>query len=338
MRRWRWWFAATLLLAALVLAALLLWRRGAAPGAAPAPVALTIATNTDYLGSCPVLAAQRQGYFAAEHLQVQVRPYSSGKAALAALLAQQADLATVAEIPVMFAALQGTPVQIFSTVYRTGQDHGVVARRDRGIRQASDLAGKRIGVSLSTSAHFALEVLLNRQRLDTGDVRLLNYPPEGLLAALQAGEVDAVSGWDPFLGEIEDQLGPVALRFSGPDVYESQYHMVGRRAYLARQAPAVRRLLRALAQGARYCGSHPQQVLAMLPRLSPSRRAALLAEWPAHHFGIELEQSLLLTLEDQARWAVKSGLGGEGAVPNFLDYLYLDGMLAVRPSAVSVIY
>ena len=213
MRHWRWWVGGTVLVALLALLALALWRRPAAVSLAPA--ALTIATNTAYLGSCPVLAAQRQGYFTNQQLQVRVLPYSSGKAALAALLAQQADYATVAEIPVMFAALRGAPVQIFSTIYHTGQDHGVVARRDRGIRQASDLAGKRIGVSLSTSAHFALDLLLNRQRLDSDDVQLRNYPPEGLLAALQSGEVDAVSGWDPFLGEIEDQLGPLAQRQGG---------------------------------------------------------------------------------------------------------------------------
>ncbi|MYM68653.1 ABC transporter substrate-binding protein [Pseudoduganella sp. FT55W] len=336
MRHWRWWVGGTVLVALLALLALALWRRPAAVSLAPA--ALTIATNTAYLGSCPVLAAQRQGYFTNQQLQVRVLPYSSGKAALAALLAQQADYATVAEIPVMFAALRGAPVQIFSTIYHTGQDHGVVARRDRGIRQASDLAGKRIGVSLSTSAHFALDLLLNRQRLDSDDVQLRNYPPEALLAALQSGEVDAVSGWDPFLGEIEDQLGPLALRFSGPDVYESQYHMVARRADLGLQPQLVQRLLQALWQGGRYCQQHPEQVLALLPRLSPSRRAAMLAEWPAHRFGIELEQSLLFTLEDQARWAVKSGLVSEAAPPNFLDYLYLDGMLAVRPSAVSVLH
>jgi NitT/TauT family transport system substrate-binding protein len=50
-------------------------------------------------------------------------------------------------------------------------------------------------------------VLLNRLRLDTDDVQLRNYAPDGLLPALQSGEVDAVSGWEPFLGLMEQQLG-----------------------------------------------------------------------------------------------------------------------------------
>ncbi|NVD75057.1 nitrate ABC transporter substrate-binding protein, partial [Duganella sp. BJB1802] len=63
-----------------------------------------------------------------------------------------------------------------------------------------------------------------------------------------------------------------------------------------------------------------------------------LAAWPAHHFGLELDQSLLLVLEDQSRWAIKAGLTGARAVPNFLDYIYLDGLKAVSPSEVTIIY
>lgn len=304
---------------------------------APAPtIALTIATNTEYLGTCPVMAAQAHGYFGAERLRVTLQPHSSGRQALNAVLAKRADLATVADIPVVFAALDGQPVQILATIFRTGQDHGLVARRDRGIARASDLIGKRIGVTLTTSGHFALEVLLNRQRLDTHDVTLVNYPPEGLLPALASGAVDAVSGWDPFLSGIEEALGVSTVRFSGRDVYESIYNIVALRAFLGRHPETAVRLLRALEQGERYCAEHPQQAVAFLPRMSPRGRAAALAAWPAHHFGLELDQSLLLVLEDQARWAIKGGLREGDRMPNFLDYIYLDGLKTVSPAAVTI--
>jgi hypothetical protein len=61
----------------------------------------------------------------------------------------------------------------------------------------------------------------------------------------------------------------------------------------------------ALAQGERYCREHPATAAAFLTRLSPEGRAALLAGWPSHHFRLELDQSLLLVLEDQSRWAIK---------------------------------
>ncbi|EJL91288.1 ABC-type nitrate/sulfonate/bicarbonate transport system, periplasmic component [Herbaspirillum sp. CF444] len=309
-----------------------------ADGPPPATESIIIATNTDYLGACPVMAAQNQGYFANHQLRVQLQPYSSGKQALSAVLSNKADMATVADIPIMFAALSGTPVQVFGTIFRTGQDHGLVARRDRGINQGSDLKGKRIGVTLTTSGHFALDVFLNRQRLDTRDVQLLNYPPDGLLQALVSGEVDAVSGWDPFLGLIQERLGAVALRLSGQDIYESIYNMVAPTLYLRQHPQTVIRLLQALEQGERFCRDQPAAASAFLSRLTPEGKAALLAGWSSHHFGLELDQSLLLVLEDQSRWAIKGGLSNARAVPNFLDYVYLDGMKAVSPSEVTIIY
>jgi NitT/TauT family transport system substrate-binding protein len=335
MSRRRYAVIATMLLLAVAAALLLAHYRAAAPAA---PDMLTIATNTDYVGTCPVVAAQREGYFLAHGLRVQLQPHSSGKQALNAMLARQADMATVADIPIMFAALNGTPVQIAATIFRTGQDHGVVARRDRGIRQGRDLEGKRIGVTLTTSGHFALEVFLNRQRLDTGEVRLRNYAPDRLLQALADGEVDAVSAWEPFLSQIEEKLGAQVVRFSGQDVYDSIYNLAAPGTYLREHPQVVVRLLRALEQGERFCRTQPERALAYMPQLSPQVRAAALAAWPAHQFALELDQSLLLVLEDQARWAIKSGLTDADIEPNFLEYVYLDGLKAVNPAKVTIIY
>ena len=302
------------------------------------PTTIVIATNTEYVGACPVLAAQAEGYFAGQQLAVQLQPYTSGRGALQAVIAKRADMATVADIPIMFFAMDAAPVQVVSTIFRTGSDHGLVARRDRGIVQPADLKGKRIGVTLATSGHFTLDVYLNRQRLDSGDVKLMNYPPDALAQALADGLVDAISGWDPFLAAAEESLGANAIRFTGADVYESIYNMVALSGYIQQHPQTMVRLLRALDQGERFCIRNPDAAVAFFPKLSPKGRAAMLAAWPAHHFGLALDQSLLLVLEDQARWAIKGELSKAREVPNFLDHVYMDGLKAVLPGEVTIIY
>jgi NitT/TauT family transport system substrate-binding protein len=327
-----------LLSAAVVTAGIGLWLALRPAGVAPPVQNIVIAANTDYVGVCAVMAAQKQGYFADRRIAVQVLPYSSGRQAMQAVVSNKADMATVADIPVMFAGLDNIPVQVLTTIFRTGQDHGLVARRDRGIAMPGDLKGKRIGVTLGTSGHFALEVFLNRQRLDTRDVELRNYAPEGLQQALADGVVDAIAGWDPFLGLAQEQLGANAVRFSGQDVYESIYNMVAPTRYVRQHPQTVIRLLQALEQGERFCRENPVAAIAFLPRLTAQGKAALLASWPSHHFGLELDQSLLLVLEDQSRWAIKGGLTAAREVPNFLDYIYVEGLKTVSPSDVTIIY
>jgi NitT/TauT family transport system substrate-binding protein len=326
------------MLVALICALAAAWQLAKHRAPPVATVSLTIATNTSYVGACPVVAAYKQGFFSTHNLQVTIAPYSSGKQALKAVIDEQADMATVADVPVVLAALEGKPVRILATIFRTGQDHGVVARKDRGIVRASDLRGRRIGVSLATSAHFALEVLLNFQRLDINDVVLVNYEPAQLLPAIASGAVDAVAGWEPFLTEVRDSLGAGAVSFSGEDIYESVYNLVALDKYLRKNPAAATALLMALNEGEIYCRTHPQQLTFLLPHLSHTASTAAVKQWSAYHFGLELDQSLLLTLEDQARWAINNKYAPSASMPNFLDHIYLDAIRKVTPSDVSILY
>ncbi|HEY1147576.1 MAG TPA: NrtA/SsuA/CpmA family ABC transporter substrate-binding protein [Pseudoduganella sp.] len=299
---------------------------------------LVIAVNTEYVGVCGVVAAQRQGYFANENLAVVVQPHSSGKSSMQAVLENRADLGTVADIPVMFAAVAGTPVRVVATLFRTEKDHGLVARRDHGITGPGSLKGKRVGVTQGTSAHFTLDVFLNWQRLSAKDITIVNYKPEALPEALYKGEVDAVAGWEPFLGEIRQQLGDNAVSFSGEDVYESIYNMVGMQQYVLAHPETVRRVLRALMNGNRYCRDNPEVMQPLLAATAKQSRESVLAAWPSYHFDIELDQGLVLALEDRARWAIRNRMAASDQMPNFLDYIYLDGLSAVAPNAVTIIH
>jgi NitT/TauT family transport system substrate-binding protein len=313
-----------------------LWIERRAP--TPPTQQLTIAANTEYVGACAVVAAQERGFFAAQGLQVSVLPFSSGKASLQAVLDGKADMATVADIPIVFAAMDGLPVKVVATLFRTGKDHGIVGRRDHGVVTPASLKGKRIGVTHGTSGHFTLDVFLNWQRMEGREVTMVNYKPEELGRALQSGEVDAISGWEPFLGATRKQLGDMAVSFSGEQAYESIYNLVALQRYIMERPDRVRRVLRALAEAGAYCERSPQEMHAILPSTAHLSRAEVLAAWPTYHFGLELDQSLLLALEDRARWAIRNNLGSSRDVPNFLDNMYLDGLGEVRPTAVTVIH
>ena len=314
-----------------------LWRQRIE--AAPGPLQqIVFAANTEYVGACAVLAAQQQGYFKVQGLAVRIEPFSSGKASLQAVLDGKADVATVADIPIVFAAMEGLPVKVLATLFRSGKDHGIVGRRDHGVITPASLRGKKVGVTHGTSGHFTLDVFLNWQRMDSGDVTMVNYKPEELPGALQRGEVDAISGWDPFLQAVRKTLGDAAVAFSGEQAYESIYNVVALRSFINGRPGVVRGLLHALAEGSAFCESQPARMHLALPATARLTRAEMLAAWPGYHFGLELDQALLLALEDRARWAIRNRLGAGAQMPNFLDHVHLDGLAQVRPAAVTIIH
>ena len=297
-----------------------------------------IAANTEYVGSCSVIVAQEKGYFTQEGILVNIQPYTSGKAAMEAITQKKADFGTVADIPVMFSGLNDGPVAVIATIFTGEKDHGIIGRKDKGVTVAANLKGKIIGVPLGTSAHFTLDALLNRQKLLPSEVKTRNYKPEDLSIALAEGDVDAIAIWEPFLGVAKARLGNNGIIFYGQDVYESIYNIIGVRSYISDHPETIRKILRALISGAKLCNENPDIAQEMVSKVTKIKIETLKTSWSSYRFDIVLDQGLILALEDEARWAIKNKMTSTIKMPNYLNSIYIDGLEAVRPSAVSVIH
>ena len=330
------------LIGACILAALLggyAWR-GQTPPAQPAgpPAPMTIAANTRYTGTGLVFIAHVQGYFAHEGLNITLQPYTTGKDALDAALEGRADLATVADIPIMFAVMKRHPVSIVATISTVEKDPGVIGRKDKGILTPADLHGKHIGVTLGTSGHFMLDALLIRQKLSTDDVTLHDLQPQELANALLQGDVDAVATWEPYLGALRTQLGANGMIFYSEGIYELPFNIAGTRDYVVNHPEIIKKFVRALVRAERLCRDEPDAASQIIASAINVSRENLQELWPSYRFSVTLDQSLLLTLEDETRWAIKNALTDRTNIPNYLDHFYLDALEAVTPAAVTVIH
>lgn len=56
-----------------------------------------------------------------------------------------------------------------------------------------------------------------------------------------------------------------------------------------------------------------------------------------HEYTLSLDQSLIVAMEDQARWMISNNLTKESTVPNFMDYIYEDALKKIKPRAVNII-
>ena len=48
--------------------------------------------------------------------------------------------------------------------------------------------------------------------------------------------------------------------------------------------------------------------------------------WSQNQYSLSLDQSLIVAMEDEARWMISNGLTTEKQVPDFLNYIYEDGL------------
>ncbi len=285
--------------------------------------------------SSAVYIAQEKGYFREEGLEVTLHNYISGHLGLNAMLAGKEDMATAGESPIARAALEGKPISVVATICEIDQAILVIARKDRGISSLSDLKGKKIGLAATSAADYFLHVFLTTNGMDPREVRIINMAPDKAVASLLKGEVDAVSTWSPHTSVLRDKLGDNALVLGDPGLYTLMWNLVAAPDYIKNNPERVRKLLRAIVRANRFITDSPGKARVASRQYIGTESPFLEKEWGNYRFLAVLDQSLILNMEDQARWMIKRE-GMRHRMPNFLDFIYTEGLNTVKPDAVRI--
>lgn len=284
-----------------------------------------------------VLVAHSRGLFSKHGLDVTLQDHSLGRSSLAAVNEGKADVTATPETPFVFAVLRGEPLKLLATIYGSGTNCVIVARRDRGIAVPSDLAGTRIGLPIGSAAHFMLDTYFTVHRVTEDRIELVNLRAEELVDAVASGRVDAVATFPPYSNQLRRMLGASAVTFDDPGAYSMTFNVVGT-AVLVKERPAVMgRLLRALVEAEEFAAAHPNEAREIAAAYLKVDKAEIAQTWERTGFGVSLSQSLLTLLDDQSRWAIDHKLTEATVVPNFLDFIYPDALAAVRRDRVTLI-
>ncbi len=296
---------------------------------------ITIGTTTSEVNSL-IHIAQDMGYFNANGLDVTIQVYASGNAAIQGILNGEADMATASEFAFAGKVLSKEDIRIIGVINRSSVEY-LVARKDRGINAISDLKGKRIGVPMRSRPEFALGRLLFLRGIDVSDVTMANVSPAQAVNAIVNGEVDAVSIWQPYVYRIQDRLADEVIVWSAQNAQASYNGVVATDKWTAEHPDLIRRVLKSLIQAETYNASNPEEARAIIRQKLDYSEEYMAAVWPDYQFSVSLDQSLVAAMEDEARWMMSNSLTAEKQVPNFPDYIYDEGLKAIRPGSVGII-
>ena len=280
--------------------------------------------------------AVNKGYFSNQGLDVQPLIHSFGKAALQSVLDGKADFATVAETPVMFSVLKGDKIFVIANIESSNVNNAVLARPDAGIVKAADVKGKRIGFTPGTTSDFFLDSFLTAQGLTRKEITPVPLTPNEMQEALQTRKVDAVSSWNYTLTQIKHQLGAQAVIFYDRQIYTETFNIAAMQDFVRRNPQAVTRFLRALIQAEDFVAKNPQEAQDIMATAIKVDKELVKEVWDAFNYQVRLEQNLLITLEDETRWAMKNKLTDKTVMPNYKDYIHVESLIAVRRETVKL--
>jgi NitT/TauT family transport system substrate-binding protein len=284
-----------------------------------------------------VLVARDKGYFSRQRLTLTVQSFTLGKQALQSVLDDKADLALVADVPFMFARANGQPIAVVATVFASRYTMALLGRRDRGISAPGDIAGKTLGTIKGTNAEYFLDKLLAIHAIPEAAIKIVELQPAQFEEALRSGRVDALTAWNPLLNRIQAEHGANATVLMEPDMFVYRFVLVGKKQFLDAHPERVGRALAALADAVATIQEKPADAQALIARAIGMQPQQLAASFRASDFTLSLDQSLLISLDEQTRWAMKRGLIPRGEVPNYLDAIDARPLSMEQPGSIKLI-
>ena len=268
-------------------------------GAAPAnaePVVFGTVGAFD-VNFAPMFVATELGYFAKEHIELQVVNFGGAATLLPQIASKRVTVGFPNPEPIIFShdpAKPAVPVTLFYNVLR--KDVWEFAVPDASpIRTLRDLKGKRIGIFGLNSGNIPItKAILAGAGLQERDYELVTVGlgPSAILA-LQSGKVDALNLFEMF----DDQLavaGTTVRLLPVPKRYEGLVSngFAANNDMLRDNPDLLVRFARAIAKGTIACQANFPGCMRAMWKLSPSQRPPNVSE------DVALKQSMRINYRE----------------------------------------
>ncbi len=162
----------------------------------------------------PLTLADKLGYFKDQGLEVEINDFKGGSQSLQALVGGSADVVTGAFEHTL--RMQAKNQDIMAVV-ELGRYPAIVlaVKKDRAgkIKTVADLKGAKIGVTApGSSTNMLVWFLMAKAGLKQDDASYVGVGTgAAAVAAIQKGEIDAISNLDPVISKLEDSGDIIVL-------------------------------------------------------------------------------------------------------------------------------
>jgi ABC-type nitrate/sulfonate/bicarbonate transport system substrate-binding protein len=287
--------------------------------------------------SALIYIAKDQGFFRRHGLDVSLEDYQTGAYAVNGLIAGKADAATAAGFVL---AVQGFKRQDLRAIAAISFSNTmeVVARRDRGIKNPEDLRGKVVGVPKNTIAEFFLSTFFSLNGILPGEVRTVDLKPSDVVKALSDGKIDGAACFPPFSDAMKKNLAGNGVSWSIQGGQDYHLVVIVKDELIKTRPLAVTGLLKGALEAEDFLKRDKNGAQRIVERTLGLDHESVAITWAKTRFRVSLDQSLLTLMEDEARWAIQNRLVEAQKVPNYLNFLSLEGLEKLSPGAVGVVH
>ncbi|MBV9078041.1 MAG: aliphatic sulfonate ABC transporter substrate-binding protein [Methylobacteriaceae bacterium] len=222
---------------------------------------------------------------AAEGASVRWVEFTAGPPLLEAMNVGSVDIGYTGDTPPIFAQSAGAAITYVAAMPSNARGEGLIARKDSGIAQITDLRGRKVGFTKGSSAHNLTVAALEKAGVSYADIQPVFLSPADASAAFARGSIDAWTIWDPFFAVAQARYEPVLLTTS-KDVLRNNTFMLANRGFAAKAPKLVNATLAALREAATWADANRHEVAKRLAEVTGVEIGAQTVAADRAEFGV----------------------------------------------------
>ena len=301
-------------------------------------IPITIASEGTAATNAYTTVLEEGGYYEKYGIKVEKKYFPTNREVAYSVITGESDFAIVNTYAVADMVFEGTKPVILTSVVRFDDVYYIVVDQKAGIKSASDLKGKRIGLVTGDYWEYYLDNFLLFNGMDTSSVELIPLSSEQIMPKIVSGEIDAgltiyqtasaICREDPEryqMWSINNNENLYLVLISSPDL-------------VSRDPVTVEILIRAIAEGGKKYSENrdaSEQILSDKFGIPLDQAHGLMAGLTTE---ISMTQGLLTTLESQIRYIMEKKGEKSQAEPDYLQIMNFSFINKIHPEGDTIIH
>lgn len=300
----------------------------------PAQEKIRLAQNLSPISGVVIVAKQKK-LFDKHGLDVTVSNFTSGRAALEAVLGGGADVATTAEAPITAAMMARQKIAFLARMEYS--DLKTLTDASDKIVKLADLKGKKIGFTAGTGGEVYTMEMLRRAGLTKADVTLVNLRPQDMAPALSTASIDAMNTWEPHITNAKKAMGVKVKEIDTKGIYAETFNIVTMQDYASAKRPAMTSFMRAMLEAEAWMKANRDEAIAVVAETVNMKKEDLAPLWSDFIYEVVIDERTVAVLKSHAQWRLDSGNAPAGAtMPDFMQIMFAAPLKSVAPDRVKL--
>jgi NitT/TauT family transport system substrate-binding protein len=248
---------------------------GAAPAAAQTK--LTFLLNVPPAGyNAGFELAVERGFYRAAGLDVTIEPGNGSQTTAQLIAVGKYDIGFADSAPVMKLISEGAKMKVLATILQ-GNPNAVTALKKTGLKSVADIKGRSVAMPNAGSQSSMFPLVLAANGLKESDIKIVNMPPQSMVASLIQGSVEVILGsvdqFDIALRALGQEFDSYLFIDSGAPTVSTS--IIASEEFLAKNPEVAKKFVAASLKGWYATLDNPTEAVAAMKKMFPDANEKL---------------------------------------------------------------